>query len=219
MDPPILPFLDDPPDPSLMGSVVRHLQEGGLVAVPTETVYGFGCLVEPAPVGELFRLKDRGPDKPFLVLIPAPEAVASLDWTEEARELARVFWPGALSLVLVDPRASFPSGVRSPEGTVAVRMTPQPLARRLVETLGKPLVSTSANLPGGPPALDARQAQDAARALGTGPRLWVLDGGVLERSDPSTLVDCTGSRAVVLRPGAIPSYRLRCVLPELYEPA
>ena len=218
MDPPILPFLHDPPDSPLLESVVDHLEEGGLVAVPTETVYGFGCLAEPAPLAELLRLKGRGPEKPFLVLIPGAEAVASLSWTDPARELARVFWPGALTLILNDPQGSFPAGVRSREGTVAVRVTPQPLARRLVEALDRPLVSTSANLPGEPPALDARQARDSARILGAGSSLWVLDGGVLEPSDPSTLVDCTGPRPTVLRPGAIPLYRLRCVLPEIHEP-
>lgn len=218
MGPRVLRVWGEPPDPSLLAMVVRHLEGGGLVGMPTETVYGFGGLAEEEPILRLQRLKEREDDRPFLVLIPGPSFVPQLVWTRQARELAEVFWPGALSLVLADPGHSFPPGVRSPSGGVAVRVSPQPLARALVETLGRPLLSTSANLPGERPALSASEALESAAALGAGKELWVLDGGTLEGSEPSTVVDCTGNVPRVLRAGAVPVSRLRCVLPEIHEP-
>ncbi len=217
MEPRLLEIWGDPPDTALLKIVARHITGGGLVAMPTETVYGFGCVAEGPPVAKLQRLKGRGSEKPFLVLIPDVESVGRLAWTPQAREFARVFWPGALTLVLRDPEAAFPPGIRSARGTVAVRMTPHPLARALVRTLGRPLVSTSANPPAGLPALSAEEAWETARSLGAGPDLWVLDGGRLQASEPSTLIDCSGPEPSVLRAGAIPVNRLRCVLPEIHE--
>ena len=207
------------PDPTVLEAVARHLTEGGLVAMPTETVYGFGCIPDPAPLLDLQRLKGRGPEKPFLLLIPEVESVPELDWVPEARELADVFWPGALTLVLMDPKGVFPLGIRNPEGGVAIRVSPHPLARAVVTTLGGPIVSTSANAPGGVPALTAEEARRTAEDLGAGTGLWTLDGGPLLPSDPSTIIDFTGSGPVVRRVGAIPLHRLRCVLPGIHEPS
>jgi L-threonylcarbamoyladenylate synthase len=215
--PRILDMRGDQPDPALLSEVSEHLVRGGLVAMPTETVYGFGCVPDEAPMSELQRLKSRGPEKPFLLLIPRIDSVPDLGWGPEALELAKVFWPGALTLILTDTTRSFPLGVRSTEGGVAVRVSPHPLARAVLSAVNRPLVSTSANLPGGPSALGAAEALDTARALGAGDRLWVLDGGFLEPSDPSTIIDCTGPMPRVMRSGAIPFQRVRCVLPEIHD--
>lgn len=204
-------------DGEMLERVVVHLRGGGLVAMPTETVYGFGCLPEPNPVRKLQQLKGRGADKPFLLLIPDSLSAPQLHWSREARELASVFWPGALTLILPDPRAHFSPGIRSDRGGVAVRVSPHPIARALLGALRCPLVSTSANRSGGPPALEAEGAFEMARQLGADENMWVLDGGFLEASDPSTIVDCTGPAAVVIRSGAIPLNRMRCVLPEIDE--
>ena len=219
MEPRLLEVWGDPPDSTLLGMVARHLEGGGLVAMATETVYGFGCGLQPEPLKEVQRLKGRGPGKPFLVLVPSPEAVGGLAWTPPAREFAEVFWPGALTLILNDPEKTFPKGVRSAKGTVAIRVSPHPVARGVVEALGGPVVSTSANPPGGLPALSAREAMETAIALGAGEDLWVLDSGPLDPSDASTLIDCSGPEPVVKREGAIPIQRLRCVLPELDGPS
>lgn len=207
------------PAPEVLDQVVGHLRSHGIVAMPTETVYGFSCLLRDPSLGELRRIKGRGGDSPFLLLVPDGASVSDLEWTPQARELAGVFWPGALTLVLRDPSRRFPEGVRSPKDGVAVRVSPHPVARAVVERAGEPLVSTSANSPGGPPALSAGEALAAAVALGAGESLWVLDGGTLSPSDPSTIVDCTGPVPVVLRAGAVPVHRLRCVLPEVHGPA
>jgi L-threonylcarbamoyladenylate synthase len=219
VEPRVLEIWGDPPDPDLLGMVVRHLEGGGVVAMPTETIYGFGAALLDQAVKELQRLKARGSEKPFLVLVPGIESVSELEWTPEALEFAKTFWPGALTLVLNDPKGLFPPGVRKADGTVAVRQTPHPVARGIVEALGKPLVSTSANPPGGVPALTAQEARDTALALGAGTHLWVLDGGSLDPSEPSTIIDFSGSEPVVVRPGSIPISRLRCVLPDLAGPA
>jgi L-threonylcarbamoyladenylate synthase len=209
----------DEPDPAVLELVAQHLVEGGLVAMPTETVYGFGCVPEASPMRELQRLKGRGPEKPFILLIPGADSVPELDWVPEAREFAEVFWPGALTLILMDPTGKFPSGVRNSDGGVAIRVSPHPLAKAVVTTLGGPIVSTSANTPGGLPALTAKEAMETAQGLGAGDEVWVLDGGPLLPSDPSTIIDCTGPVPVVRRVGAIPVNRLRCVLPEIHEPS
>lgn len=201
--------------PELAGEVVGHLRQGGLVAMPTETVYGFGGTLTERSLRALQGLKRRGEDKPFLILVPDESSVSELAWTPPARKLAQVFWPGALTLVLRDDRERFPAGVRSPGGTVAIRQTPHPVAKGLVEAVGEPLVSTSANPPGGRPALSGPEALAAATSLGAGSGLWILDAGTLKPSEPSTIVDCAGSRPTVLRVGSIPVDRLRCVLPDL----
>lgn len=202
------------PDPEELEAVVRHLREGGLLAYPTETVYGFGCALREEPMARLRALKEREPDRPFLLLVPGRESVDGLEWTPAARELADVFWPGALTLVLRDPEGLFPPGVRSPDGTVAVRRSPHPLAGAIVEALGGPLTSTSANPPGGEPALSAEAALAAARETGAGDEIWVVDGGRLPPSEPSTIVDCSAEGPPrVVRTGAVPAGRLGCVLP------
>ncbi len=203
-----------PEDADLEG-VSRHLRGGGVLAYPTETVYGLGGVCTPAAVARVRALKRRAEDKPMLVLVESTEAVADLAWSLEARELAGIFWPGALTLVLADPRGIFPLGVRSEAGAVAVRVSPHPWVRALLTAVGEPMTSTSANPPGSPPARTGRDAVRVGRMLGAGPELFVLDAGELEPSEPSTIIDCTGRHPVVVREGSVPVGRLRCVLPEI----
>jgi L-threonylcarbamoyladenylate synthase len=199
-----------------LGHVADHLRRGGLVAYPTETVYGLGGLCTTEAVTRLQTLKRREPEKPFIAVVRSVDDVTRLSWSEEARELARIFWPGALTLVLRDPDGVFPPGVRSPTGTVAVRLSPHPLVTRLLAAVGAPLISTSANLSGEPPARSGAEALRVARNLGAGPEMWVLDAGTLPPSRPSTLIDCTDARSVVAREGSVPVERLRCVLPDIH---
>lgn len=199
-----------------LDAVAAHIRDGGLVAYPTETVYGFGGLCTEASVGRLRTLKRREPEKPFIAVIRSVDDVRGLAWTPEARELAGIFWPGALTLVLPDPEGVFPAGVRSPSGAVAVRVSPHPLVRRLLDAVGAPLTSTSANVPGGPPAQSGAEALAVARRLEAGQETWVLDYGTLPPSSPSTVVDCTSAEPVVVREGTVPVGRLRCVLPEIH---
>ena len=190
MTPPVLDLRGDP-DADL-APVVAHLRAGGLVAYPTETVYGLGSACTPDGVRRVRALKRREADKPLIALVASREAVAGLEWTESARILADIFWPGGLTLVLRDPEGLFPPGVRDEAaGTVGVRVSPHPVAARLVAELGAPITSTSLNLPGEEPASSGHEAARLVRALG-GSDVWVLDGGTLPPSGPSTVVDCTG---------------------------
>ena len=197
--------------------VVEHLRRGGLVAYPTETVYGLGsaCVDEGVRAVRALKRRDRG--KPLIALVESQDAVQGLEWTPAARELAEVFWPGSVTLVLLDPRRVFPEGVRDGRtGTVGVRVSPHPVASRLVRELGAPLTSTSLNVPGEPPVTSADEARQILSRL-DGSEVWLLDAGTLPPSAPSTVVDCSSGVPVVLREGAVPIERLRCVLPETHE--
>lgn len=199
-----------------LSRVVAHVREGGLIAYPTETVYGLGGAVSDVAVTELNRLKRRTPDKPFIVLVESAQAVEGLAWTEAARELAGIFWPGALTLLLPDPLGIFPVGVRDEStGAVGVRVSPHALVTRLVSALGGPLTSTSLNVSGESPATSGTDAVEVVRRLG-GRNVLVLDGGTLPPSAPSTIVDCTGPQPVVRREGTVPTQRLRCAIPEIH---
>lgn len=191
------------------------LDAGGVLVHPTETIYGFGGSLDPRTVGRVQEMKGRADDKPLLVLVPGPGAVPDLVWSDEARELAAVFWPGAVTLVLRDPENRFPPGVRSREGGVAVRQSSHPVVAALLRRFGAPLTSTSANRPGEPAARTGDEAMEVLRALDPRFPVHLLDAGVLPPSAPSTILDCTGPDVRVLREGAVPVSRLRCLLPKL----
>lgn len=199
-----------------LDAAVAHVRGGGVLAYPTETVYGFGSVCTSEAVARVAALKRRGEAKPLLVLVRDAEDVADLAWNDPARELARIFWPGAVTLVLSDPAGRFPAGIRSPEGGVAVRVSPQAWVDVLLARLGQPLTSTSANAPGAQAARSGDEALRAAEALGAGPELLVLDAGMLPPSGPSTIVDCMRAVPVVVREGSVPLHRLRCALPEIH---
>jgi L-threonylcarbamoyladenylate synthase len=202
------------PDAEL-GRAVAQLRADRVLAYPTETVYGFGSTCTAAGVASVRALKPRGEGKPMIVLAPSRKALARLVWSEDASELARVFWPGSVTLVLEDESGIFPLGIRSPDGAVAVRVSSHPVVRRLLGAYGAPITSTSANEPGTPPALSGTETIDVLRRLG-GDDVLLLDAGTLPASDPSTIIDCTGDAPSVLREGTVPVDRLRCVIPEIH---
>lgn len=200
-----------------LSAVVSHLAADLPLAYPTETVYGLGGAVTPEGVRRVQDLKHRDMQRPLLVLIEEPADAEGLRWTPEARLLAEAFWPGALTLVLEDPDHIFPLGVRNMgTGGVGVRMSPHPLVRRLLGAYGGPLTSTSLNEAGMPPARSGSEAAEVAARLDD-QRIFLLDAGTLPPSEPSTVVDCTGTVPLVLRPGSVPVGRLRCVIPEIHE--
>lgn len=194
---------------------VEHLRSGGTLIYPTETVYGIGGTLEPEPMVRLQRFKSRAPSRPFLLLVPDTESLPHLVWTAAAGELARVYWPGPVTVVVGDPGGSVPGPARSHRGGVAVRQTSHPLTARLVAALGAPLTSTSANVHDEPPARTGEDAMRVARRVGAGEETWVLDVGTLPWSEPSNIVDCTTPIPVLLRAGPVPLAQLRCVLPRV----
>jgi L-threonylcarbamoyladenylate synthase len=185
--------------------VAQHLERGGLLAYPTETIYGLGSRALESDVASLVRLKGREEAKPFLLLVSHRTMAEDrgLEFNRSARALADRFWPGPLTLVLPGGEEALPDSLRGPEGGIAVRWTSHPGMQRLIRGLAQPLTSTSANRPGNPPAPSARAI---VREFGTAVEdstLLVLDGGVLGNLPPSTVVDCTQARPRIIREGAV----------------
>jgi L-threonylcarbamoyladenylate synthase len=194
-----------------------QLERRHVLAYPTETVYGFGGGIDRDSVDALIRLKGRPKDKPFLLLIADSALLAKLDLTlpSFATNLAARFWPGPLTLVLPGGEKRVPEALRGPEGGIAVRWTSHQALQTLIRAHGDAITSTSANRPGVPPATSAREIREQwPDALASG-QLRVLDGGTLQTSAPSTVVDCTGRAPRVIRPGAITAQRLREIAPGL----
>jgi L-threonylcarbamoyladenylate synthase len=217
LPPLVVPFWSPEEVEAAINGTLAHLAAGRVLAYPTETVYGFGGAVDERSVNTLVELKGRPPGKPFLLLVAASEMITRLELklTSYASTLAARFWPGALTLVLPGGERRIPDQLRGPEGGVAVRWTPHRSLARLILAHGQPITSTSANRPGVAPATAADQILSQwsdAIARGT---LRVLDGGRLRESQPSTVVDCTGRRPRVIRPGAIPADKLRESVPDL----
>jgi L-threonylcarbamoyladenylate synthase len=206
-----VPFRTDEQVSAALPGALAHLQSGGLLAYPTETVYGLGSRARTEEVQALARLKGRRPGKPMLLLVADRDMAEAqgLAFNESAIALARAFWPGPLTLVLPGGGGRLPDGLRGPEGGIAVRWTSHRGMARLVRALGEPVTSTSANLPGSPPAPGAEAiVRDFAPAVEAG-TLLVLDGGVLGNSPPSTVVDCTQSMPRLIRQGALTLAELR----------
>ncbi len=153
----MIPFRTAEQVTAALPTVVAHLARRGLIAYPTETVYGFGSVTALAAVEKLAALKGREPGKPFLVLVSNRRMLAAvgLRLTDAAERFAAAFWPGPLTLVLPGGEGTLPDALRGPEGGVAVRWTSHHGAAQLIQTLGSPITSTSANRPGQPSLMEA----------------------------------------------------------------
>ncbi len=187
-------------DPLSVDQAVLALRRGGLVAFPTDTVYGVGAQVfQRAAVSRLYKVKDRGADKAIPVLLPDVDAVlkVALPLNASAQRLAKRFWPGPLTLV-VPRHPDLPDEI-NPGPTVGVRVPGHPIALALLAAAG-PLAVTSANRSGG---ADSLTAAEVSAALRDGVEV-LLDGGRTPGGVPSTVVDCTQALPVVLRAGPIP---------------
>jgi L-threonylcarbamoyladenylate synthase len=210
-----LPFQRPADWPAAVERAVHHLDGGGVIAYPTETVYGFGCGLREDSLRELAALKRREPGKPFLILVLHAGQVSGLHWTDSARALAAAFWPGPLTLALRAEPGAFPALVQGPGGTVAVRATPHAGVRALLGAWGEPITSTSANLPGQPPARSVDGVRTTLARLDAAPRVLLLDGGVLAPSAASTIVDCSTEPPRVTRSGAIGTAELGNIIHDL----
>jgi L-threonylcarbamoyladenylate synthase len=212
-----VPFWSPEEIESALRPALMQIEMRRVLAYPTETVYGFGGGIDRDSVDALVKLKRRPLGKPFLLLIAGPDMIDRLDLRlpAYASNLVARHWPGPLTLVLLGGENRVPERLRGPEGGVAVRWTSHPATARLIRAHGDAITSTSANLPGVPPATSAREILEQwpdAIARGT---LRVLDGGKLIPSQPSTVLDCTGRLPRVIRPGAIPASALRESVPNL----
>lgn len=205
------------PDAGVLAEAVAVLRGGGLVAFPTETVYGLGARAwDERALARVFEAKRRPVHHPLIAHV-ADEAQArelAARWPERASLLAAAFWPGPLTLV-VERALHVPAALSGGASSVAVRAPAHRVARALIGALGDPIAAPSANVYQG---LSPTTAAHVIKQLGPAVDL-VLDGGPCDAGIESTVVDVRGGAARVLRPGALEIGRLRAVVPDVEGPA
>jgi L-threonylcarbamoyladenylate synthase len=208
-------FQVDPraPDPDAIAFAAQVLADGGLVAFPTETVYGLGAnALDPAAVDGIFAAKRRPYSDPLIVHVAALEQVAAVarDVPPIAYELGAAFWPGPLTLVL-RRGAQTAANVSGGRDSVAVRIPNHPVAQALLAASGLPVAAPSANLFTRPSPTTAQHVLDDLE----GRVDVVLDGGPTAIGLESTVVDLTQDPPRLLRPGGAPAEALLAYLPDL----
>jgi len=184
------------------------LQAGGVIAIPTETIYGIACLVSKRDsIKRLYAIKERDFLKAIPVLIGSLEQISRItaSFPSAAYALSRHFWPGALTLI-VNKHPGLPFELTR-FLTVGVRMPDHDWLRSLIQSCG-PLAVTSANISGQPSLSTAQKVMDEL----SGRVDLLIDGGICPGGIPSTVIDCTFSPAKVLREGDIPEPAIRKVL-------
>jgi L-threonylcarbamoyladenylate synthase len=191
------------PDREGIARAARMLAEGGLVAFPTDTVYGIGCRAgDQAALERLFAVKRRPPEKGIPLLVASLDDAVGLGYSADttARELAVRFWPGGLTIVLAHATAGPSQAFRVPDHRVALA---------LIGAAG-PLATSSANRSGEPETLDADEVQVAfadSDEVGA-----VLDGGPVPGGVASSVLDLSGHRPRLVREGALPRTELEAVI-------
>lgn len=192
------------------GEIIR---EGGLVAFPTETVYGLGGdALNPEASGKIYAAKGRPSDNPLIIHICRLEDIYKIvdDFPDSAKKMAERFWPGPLTMVL--PKSEVvPKETTGGLDTVAVRMPVDPIALSFIEEAGGYVAAPSANLSGRPSPTSAKYVIEDMQ----GRIEMILDGGEVEIGLESTIVDLTGEVPMLLRPGYITVEMLREVLGEV----
>ncbi len=195
------------PTQEAISRAAESLRKGGLVAFPTETVYGLGAdALNPEAVRKIFVAKGRPLDNPIIVHVAQPEDLGVLtdEVPGEATLLMRQFWPGPLTLIF---RKSWqvPDEVTGGQDTVAVRMPRNAIALALIRALGHPIAAPSANLSGRPSPTTAKHVlEDLGGKIDV-----ILDGGDVEVGIESTVLDLSHHPPILLRPGAITAEDLK----------
>ena len=187
------------------------IKSGGLVAFPTETVYGLGAnALDSDAVRRIYETKGRPSDNPLILHVSSigmTEELVELNW--RARMLMEKFWPGPLSIVL-PAKDVIPSRTRGGLPTAAVRMPDAPVALALIKFSNLPIAAPSANISGRPSPTDAETVR---RDIGDKIPL-VIDGGETRLGVESTVIDMTGEHAVLLRPGGLAKENIEAELGE-----
>ena len=185
------------------------LKDGGLVAFPTETVYGLGGdALNPLAASKIYGAKGRPSDNPLIVHIACIDSLYDIaEVTEDGLKLAKAFWPGPLTLVF-KKKETVPPQTTGGLDTVAVRMPCHAVARELIKRSGVYIAAPSANLSGRPSPTQAKHViEDLDGRIDI-----IIDGGSPDIGIESTIVDASGSKAVILRPGYITKDMLKDVL-------
>lgn len=199
-----------PDDEAGRGEAVAVLRAGGIVALPTDTVYGIAVALEtPGGIEALFAAKARPPDRGIVLLLgDAAQAKEIGDWPPAAAALADAFWPGGLTIVVAQRRdVTLPAVLTGGASTIGLRLPDHEAPRSLARSIG-PLPTTSANRSGHAEAPDAAAIVDQ---LGDAVSL-VVDGGPAHGGPASTVVDCSTDEPRILRHGAIDDAAVDAVL-------
>ena len=202
-----MPRVPDNPNNRSVAAIL--LREGGVIAYPTDTVYGLGAVVfNRSAVSTVFVIKGRDRDQGLPILIASESQLREVadEVPDRALKLANTFWPGDLTLVM-KRHSRLPSAVTGGADTVAVRLPNHPCPQSLISACGSPITGTSANKHGG---MQPTSAEEVQRQIGNRLSL-VLDGGASPIGVPSTILDITASPARVIRLGSISVDALRSI--------
>lgn len=207
----IIKINPDVPDKKIINHAVKVLNQGGVVMYPTDTAYGLAADIEGgAGIEKIFKIKGRMKKK-TLPLIVGSRAMANkyVNWTPMGKKLAQKFWPGPLTIILKSRIMNLESRIFREhiikQGKIAIRVPDNKIAQMVPKNLGRPITSTSANISGKPECYSVAEFLNQAIGQKWLPDL-ILDAGQLRKRKPSTIVDASGEKIVLVRKGAIKLY-------------
>ena len=199
--------LFDPAAPGAIEMAADLIANGGVVAIPTDTVYGIAAsLSHPGAIRRVFTIKNRDAGKPLPILVSSTSSLARLvpEIDPDIALLLDEFWPGPLTIALVAPRG-LPNEILAADGTIGVRLPNHPLAVELIDKAGGAVACTSANISGHVPAMSVQEVMS-----GLGDALdGVVKGGIAPGGTPSTVIRIDHGQVVAIREGAIPVETIR----------
>ena len=201
-------------DEASIREAVTRLKSGGVVVIPTETVYGLAASTfDESALAGIFTLKGRPNDNPLIAHVLDQDQAATLvsGWDDRCRRLADQFWPGALTLIL-HRRPEVPAIAAGGRDTLAVRCPAHPVARRVLQGFGGPVSAPSANRSNRISPTRASHVVDDYKSVPEAGDLLILDGGPCDIGIESTVLDMTSSIPTVLRPGSITRSQLSEVI-------
>lgn len=195
------------PNQPLIFKAAQIIMAGGVVAYPTETFYGLGVdAFNVHAIERIYHIKKRDPSKPILVIIENQRHLKELvsDIPPVAKELIKRFWPGPLTIIF---RASLkvPAILTGNTGTIGIRISSHPVASDLLRAVGRPITATSANISG---QLGLVSALDVLKTFENGLDL-ILDGGITQGKNGTTIVNITLDPPRIVREGVIPSEEIK----------
>lgn len=185
----------------VLQTALAVLKEGGVIIYPTETSYGLGCdFYNKTAIAKIYKIKNRDKNKPLSVIVPDIISASYLvDFSGKARRLALSYWPGPLTLVLPYKYCKMNNHC---DDFLALRVSSHPLANDMVNSLGNPVVSTSANTSDKTDCYKPTDIKEQFSHTKIKPDLFI-NAGVLEKHSPSTIIKCEGSKLEILRQGDI----------------
>lgn len=209
----VLKTSPDQPDEAVIAQAAQVIKEGGLVGMPTETVYGLAAdATNPQAVKKIFEAKGRPQDNPLIVHIADVEDVSRFgrDISKEARALMEAFWPGPMTIILKKTDL-VPDIVSCGLDTVGIRLPSNPIARAFIRATGTGIAAPSANTSGRPSTTSAAHVYEDLK----GKIPCIIDGGDCTIGVESTVIDMSGDRPTLLRPGGLPLEDIQKIVPEV----